>query len=189
MTWPFIWTNLNPLYPRMLCAPVVLEKKIFKYLQYNFTYSLLSPSEKGVALHLCKLESPPSKDALWQVRLKLAQWFWRRSWKCEKLTDRQTDRQTTDNRRSEKLTWAFSSGELKAMHSLKHTCIYCFSFGVKCLSAMFHTYTFLFQKELIKDEDFIKEALDRQEIDSGEEDLLSFIDYKWQPIKQMNLSK
>lgn len=54
---------------------------------------------------------------------------------------------------------------------------------------MFHTYTFLFQKELIKDEDFIKEALDRQEIDSGEEDLLSFIDYKWQPIKQMNLSK
>ena len=28
---------------------------------------------------------------------------------------RQTDRQTTDNRWSEKLTWAFSSGELKSM--------------------------------------------------------------------------
>ena len=29
-------------------------------------------------------------------------------------TDRQTDGQTTDNKRSEKITWAFSSGELKA---------------------------------------------------------------------------
>ena len=29
-------------------------------------------------------------------------------------TDGQTDRQTTDNRWSEKLTWAFSSGELKS---------------------------------------------------------------------------
>ena len=119
MTWPFIWTNLNPLYPRMLCAPVVLEKKIFKYLQYNFTYSLLSPSEKGVALHLCKLESPPSKDALWQVRLKLAQWFWRRSWKCEKFTDRQTDGQADDRQQairkahlSFKLRWAIKTYDL-----------------------------------------------------------------------------
>jgi hypothetical protein len=29
------------------------------------------------------------------------------------MFNRQTDRQTTDKRRSEKLTWAFSSGELK----------------------------------------------------------------------------
>ena len=47
------------------------------------------------------------------VWLKLAQWFWRRRWKREKFTDRLTDRQTTDDRWSEKLTWAFSSGELK----------------------------------------------------------------------------
>ena len=87
-------------------GPVVLEKKIFKYFQYNFTISLLS----HVALHLNKLESPPSKDALCHVWLKLAQWFWRRSWTCEKFTD---DRQTTDNRQSEKLTWVFISGELK----------------------------------------------------------------------------
>ena len=34
-------------------------------------------------------------------------------WKVYRRTDRQTDRQTTDDRWSEKLTWAFSSGELK----------------------------------------------------------------------------
>jgi hypothetical protein len=33
--------------------------------------------------------------------------------KMSKFTDGQTDRRTTDKRRSEKLTWAFSSGELK----------------------------------------------------------------------------
>ena len=66
------------------------------------------PLEKGGALHLNKLESPLPKDALCYVWLKLAQWFWRRRWKCEKFTDRwtdgQTDRQTTDERWSEKLT-------------------------------------------------------------------------------------
>ena len=36
-----------------------------------------------------------------------------RMWKVYKRTDRQTDRQTTDDRWSEKLTWAFSLGELK----------------------------------------------------------------------------
>ena len=36
------------------------------------------PLEKGGALHLNKLESSSTKDALWQVLLKLTQWFWRR---------------------------------------------------------------------------------------------------------------
>jgi hypothetical protein len=34
--------------------------------------------EKGNPLHLNKLESPPPKDDLCQVWLKLSQWFWRR---------------------------------------------------------------------------------------------------------------
>ena len=50
--------------------------------------------ETGRALHLNKLESPLPKDALCQVWLKLAQWFWRRRWKCEKFTKTTT---TTDN--------------------------------------------------------------------------------------------
>ena len=46
----------------------VLEKKIFKSCQCIFTILQLSP-----------FESPLPKDALCQVRLKLAQWFLRRS--------------------------------------------------------------------------------------------------------------
>ena len=72
------------------------------------------PLEKGRALHLNKLEFPLPKDALCQVWLKLAQWFWRRRWKCEKFTTTTTTTTTTtDKFWSEKLTWAFGSGELK----------------------------------------------------------------------------
>ena len=74
-------------------GPVVLEKKIF----FNISDFLLN-----------KREFPSPKDASYQVWLKLAQWFWRRSWKCKSLNS-----QTMDKRRLEKLTWAFSSGELK----------------------------------------------------------------------------
>ena len=51
--------------------------------------------EKRRALHLNKLESPSPKDALCQVRLKLAKWFWRRRWKCEKFTTTTTTTTTT----------------------------------------------------------------------------------------------
>ena len=44
------------------------------------------PLGKGGALHLNKLDSPLPKDALCQVWLKLAKWFWRRRGNCEKLT-------------------------------------------------------------------------------------------------------
>jgi hypothetical protein len=58
---------------------------------------------------LCNSEFPLPKDDFCQVWLKLAQRFWRWSWKCKNLTDRrQTDRQTTDNRRSEKVTFQLS---------------------------------------------------------------------------------
>ena len=57
---------------------VVLEKKIFKFCQCIFAISYYLPLEKGGALYLNKFESPSSKDALCQVWLKLAQWFWRR---------------------------------------------------------------------------------------------------------------
>ena len=52
-----------------------------------------------MTLHVNKLESPPLKDALCQVWLKLAQWFWRRRLKCEKFTDRRT---TGDQKREQK---------------------------------------------------------------------------------------
>ena len=58
----------------------------------KFCYYL--PVEKGIALHLKKLKFSSPKDALCQVWWKLAQWFWRRSWKCKKFTNRRTDEQT-----------------------------------------------------------------------------------------------
>ena len=105
---PLIWTTLNPLHPRMHCAkfgwnwPVVLEEKNFLILSMYFRFSFLSPLGKrhylpfgkGVALSLIKLESPSPGDTSFQVWLNLAQWFWRRRWKCEKFTERWIDRQT-----------------------------------------------------------------------------------------------
>ena len=60
------------------------------FLLFHYHLSL----EKGRALHLNKLESPLPKDALCQVWLKLAQWFWRRRWKCEKFTTTSTTTMT-----------------------------------------------------------------------------------------------
>ena len=64
-TRPFIWTNLNPLYPRMPWAK----------FGWNWHFVYL---DESVALHLTKLNFPSPKDAFCQVWLKLAQWFWRR---------------------------------------------------------------------------------------------------------------
>ena len=76
---PFIWTNLNPLYPRMHCDNFGWnwlsgsgEEKIFKFCQCIFLFCNYLPLEKGRALHLKKLESPSPKGALGQVWLKLA---------------------------------------------------------------------------------------------------------------------
>ena len=60
-------------------GPVVLEKKIFfNFVNVFLLFCNYLPLEYGRALHLNKLESPPPKDTLCQVWLKLAQWFWRR---------------------------------------------------------------------------------------------------------------
>ena len=90
-----------------------LAKGFWRRRYWNFVsvFSLFRnylPLEKGVAFHLYKLEFPSPKDTLWQVWLKIAKWFCRRRCKCKKFMDRRTD-----DRRSEKLTWAFSQGELK----------------------------------------------------------------------------
>ena len=116
----------SPLPKDALCQVWLKLVKWFwrrRFLNFVNVFSLFRyylPLEKGGALHLNKLESPLPKDALFQVWLKLAQWFWRRRWKCEKFTDGQTDRQTTDDNWSDKVTWAFSSGELKNTYTAKN---------------------------------------------------------------------
>ena len=62
---------------------------VFSHFQYYLSL------EKGVALHLYKLESPSPKDALCQVWLKLAPTFLKRRWKCEKFTTTPTTTMTT----------------------------------------------------------------------------------------------
>ena len=76
--WPFIWTNLNPLHPRMLCA------------KFGWNW----PSSSG--------EEDENVKSLQTDR------------QTDRWTDGRMDGQTTDDRWSEKLTWAFSSGELKS---------------------------------------------------------------------------
>ena len=52
-----------------------------RFLNFVNVFSLFRnylPLEESGVLHLNKLESPSRKDALCQIYLKLAQWFWRR---------------------------------------------------------------------------------------------------------------
>ena len=148
----------------------VFWRRLSNFFNVILVFRNYPPLQKGRALHLNKLESPSSKDALCLVWLKLARWFWRKRFLnfvnvfslfgyylplekvgalhlnklesplpklCAKLgwnrpsssgeededvkslrqqrqRRRQQQRQwTTDKFWSEKLTWAFGSGELK----------------------------------------------------------------------------
>ena len=80
---------MNSFYPRLVCAKFgwnwISGSGGGDFLILSLYFSLFCnylPLEKNAALHLNKLESPLPKDALCQVWLKLAQWFWR-IWKCE----------------------------------------------------------------------------------------------------------
>ena len=73
-TWkragPFVWTNLNPLHPRMLCAMFGLNfVNVFSLLRIIFNMKM------GVDLHLKKPEASSPKNVLCQVWMKLDQWF------------------------------------------------------------------------------------------------------------------
>ena len=57
---------------------VVLEKRIFIFINVFSLFRSYLPLEKDRALHLNKLEFPSPKDAFCQVWLKLVQWFCRR---------------------------------------------------------------------------------------------------------------
>jgi hypothetical protein len=53
---------------------LVLEKKILKNFSVFLLFCNYLHLEKGNPLHLNNIESPPPKDDLFQVWLKLAQW-------------------------------------------------------------------------------------------------------------------
>ena len=62
-----------PVHPSILCAEFVRNWPSGS----AETISYLSPLGKGHDPHLNKLASPLPQDALCQVSLKLALWFWR----------------------------------------------------------------------------------------------------------------
>ena len=77
---PFIWTNLNPLYPRILCAKFGWnwssgsgEEGFWISLMYYHYFLIISPLEIGWSPSLENLNS--LQPWIW---LKSAQWFWRR---------------------------------------------------------------------------------------------------------------
>ena len=88
----------------------VWRRRIFYLVKVFLLFLYYLPLEKDKALHLNKLESPLPKDALYQVWMKMALWFWKRKVYTEK---------GTDVRQSEKLNWAFSSGELRKTTGIK----------------------------------------------------------------------
>jgi hypothetical protein len=63
-------------------------RRFLKMFSVFLLFCYYLPLEKGFPYCLNKHESPPPKDDLCQVWVKLAQWFWRRSRKCKSL---QTD--------------------------------------------------------------------------------------------------
>ena len=102
---PFIWTNLNPFHPRMLCAKFDLnwpsgsgEEDFYKLSIYLYYFPIISPLGRARPFIWTNLNPFHPGILCFQVWLKLAQWFWRRRWKCEKFSDRRTDRQ--DRRRT-----------------------------------------------------------------------------------------
>ena len=87
-------------------GPVVLERKIFKFRQYIFAISLLSPLGKGRFPTFERTRLPFTKGCFVLHWLKLACWFLRRRWKMWTVY-----RQTTVDR------WSECSLELSAQVS------------------------------------------------------------------------
>ena len=74
---------------------VVLEKRFLNFVIVFLLFRNYHPLENSMVLHLNKLESPLPRDAFCEFYLKLAQWFWRRRWKCEKIRTTTTKTTTT----------------------------------------------------------------------------------------------
>ena len=83
-TWPFIWTNLNSLHPKIICTKfdwfwsAGYGEEDFLNFSVCLLFCYYLPLEMSYPLHLNRFKSVLSKDNLCQVWSKLAKWFWRR---------------------------------------------------------------------------------------------------------------
>ena len=117
--WPFIWTNLNPNHPRILCVKCgwswlsgsgeeyfLITSKYFRYFRNHLFL------ERTWSFIWTNLNSHHPRKLCARFG-----WNWHSgSGDNENVKRWQTDGQTTDDRRSEKLSWAFSSDKLKGKH-------------------------------------------------------------------------
>ena len=74
------WKNENKShFKQEVCGPCHSpEEEFFNIFKLILLICYYIPLDMGMILHLNKFESPPSKNAMFQIWLKLAQWFWRR---------------------------------------------------------------------------------------------------------------
>ena len=102
---PFIWNNLNPL-----------------HLNHALCIVIISPW-KRVGPFIWRKLIPLNQKCFMPSLVEIGPVFLEKKvkmWKVYGQTDRQTDGRRTDNRRSEMLTIAFSSGELKKKENNKN---------------------------------------------------------------------
>ena len=93
MVWPFIWTNLNPLHLRMLCVKFGCNRPSGSGEDFVNVFSLFCnylSLDTGGPFIWTNLNSLYPRMLC--AKLKLAKWFLRRRWKCNKFMERQTDR-------------------------------------------------------------------------------------------------
>ena len=101
---------------------VVLENFLKNFVNVVLLFCNYLPLEKGGALHLYKLESPSPKDALncaKLIRLKLAQWFWRKKMKMWKVYDKEDNNYNFNNNEDRQILITKSSLEPLAQVSKK----------------------------------------------------------------------
>jgi hypothetical protein len=90
LAFPLPKDDLYQLWLKLVCW--FWRRRFLKIFIVFLLFCDYLPLERGNPLHLKNLESPPPKDDLCQVWLKLAQWLWTRSRKCKSLqTDGQKD--------------------------------------------------------------------------------------------------
>ena len=118
-TWPSFEQTWIPFTKGYLCpslveiGPVVLEKKIFKRCQFILIISKLSPLWEGLGLSFEQTWIPFTKGYFVPISVEICPVVLEKKVKMWKIY-RRTDSQTVDRGQViRKLSWAFSSDELK----------------------------------------------------------------------------
>ena len=113
----FIWTNLNPLHQGCILARWFWRKIFLNFVNVFLLFRKSSPLGKGRGLSFEQTWIRFTQGCFVPSLVEIGLVVRRRRWKCEKFTTTTTrtttTQRTTDKFWSEKLTWAFGSGELK----------------------------------------------------------------------------